>query len=73
MSDGGQSLLMWWTAPAPGIECHWVARRRRRKGSLFSALQNVVNGTLRHFAAPQKSVAIGGIADIGRHWRGMHW
>ena len=29
----------------------------------------VANGTSRHFAAPQKSVAIGGIADIGRQGR----
>jgi hypothetical protein len=51
--------------PVPGIECHRVVRRRRRKSPLFFgvAAKDAI-GTSRHFAAPQKLVAIGCIADI---------
>src|SRR5664280_1414171 len=46
--------LLMWTAPAPGIECHRLVRRRRRKSSLlFCVTAKDAIGTSRHFAASQ--------------------
>lgn len=40
---------MWWTAPAPGIECHREIRQRRRKSPLlFCNAAKDVSGTSRH-------------------------
>jgi len=35
----------------------------------FAAVHESVIGTSRHFGLMPQTVAIGGIADIGRHWR----
>jgi len=42
-----------------------LARHRENKVRICCAALSFANGTKRHFAAPQQTVAIGGKADIG--------